>query len=1107
MASQTISEVDTNFVEGYHSHKEVYELLHICWAQTLSPPNKKQIRKENDRLIVLTQLRLLVVKQKTFGSKRGAEREFLLSELTSIQIRVDSYFEATLIFDKEEVTIKMDLLENFEGLTKGLFKTMQTFKQVIPFYREPQIDCPDELWGQAKDFKLLNNTENIMFCYGLHCALAPLSQQKIILRNLAVKSEDRIFRPFKIIQGAKERKNDINVIINSAQTVDCFDTVEVAGQTIRQDTLREIGKLVLVNKSILNVDFPCCRLTKDVFSYFTKPFKSVSYKRPPLKRLNLTRNTLANLGDSFAGLENVGVEYLMLADCKLSKKSISNSLLNCLLTDSWLAEGGLRILNLNLNDLGKKGSKALVPFLEKTCALEELGLSETKAEMTVILQTIEKNTFLSRDKLRVLNISKNKMTPLGSAALADVLKDSSSISRVVMKGVGMEEISFEQIIKKIAKNDTGAQIDIDVSNNKLNTYAGEVFGSVECMGCALVSLFMADCNLGECKDFENIMRCLSTATNLRFLNLDFNFKANKKKLHLPKMQALAACVEKLSHIEFLSLEGNKPNHRLALQNTELVPIVNSLLSSKSLRRFNIRGNRLLDEGSKALAESLRVNTTLNILEFEDNKLSFDNFQTIVQSIGDSSGLQGFIPRETLDRLYHEKKKYRKTVDEWKKRLTKIFESNKQMEEEKKDVEINSRFSTGYDDYPENSENSVILTNTRADISGRSISFVEDAIRVEEQSNAVDDYEVKNAFVSVAEPGMLDVPTPYLEASSLSASDDLSVGEIGEVKFSEGSSPAKDELKTSVQYSGNLSINQRYTPEYSSHLLPGLHCSHKSDFLKDLQELKAPVSSAESSAEDREGEAESMPQNTSNSSGIKLLLRSASGTPSVINLPDEHSKTKIPTLFNAYSAPISLTSLKESSPAAPPPPDQIPCTPKFIKSLVKHKKPRSVRTNRSDERKKDQATESPSSLKTITKISPHAVSGPPPVPSKAFRKLQPRPLSNSANIEVSPNKMRTKRKKLALVSKFENMPIMGLQKAHSARVHKVGKLSSDLKALPIPVSSNRASGFSKVHVGVSESKSSDCDEKKEDVSQIIVARARIGGTGRRRKRRTRKAKLA
>jgi len=693
MASPTIiSEVDSKYVQYYHSSKGRYELLHMCWAQIFSTSFKGKAGspKSSDRLLVLTQLRLLVVKPKAFGVKRVVEREFMLTGLRKAKMRgLNNFFEITMILeDEEELVIVTRVKEDCEKFCKGIVQAVGILSQVVPSYRAT-IDFPEDIRRNSGAPAQVDNVRKVEFSYRLHCAFAEVIQKDAIVTNLvkAIQSDSRIFQPFEMLDGSRDHKNDINVIVNCVQNVDCLSTVRVDGVSIRSDTLREIGKLVVTNDFLIDVELTNCSLTKDSLSSFTTPFDGA--KRRPLRLLNFSQNNLANVGECMQHLRSVEVQRLDVSDCKLNKKAISKGLLPLLMSKNWLAEGGLRMLSLSFNNLGSRGSQELVPFLKSTECLEELDLIESGTELTEVLQAIWSNQILVNTKLRVLDISQNKMTAFGAVALADLLGSSKCIQSVNLRETRLDKSTFEHIISKIPRNTTGTEIDIDFSDNKLGNYAAEVFSSLKGMGDALVSLALASNSLGESKDFDAIMSCLSSARNLRSLNLDFNFKANKKQAHLTKIKALARCVEKLPKLEQLSMVGDKPNQRLALTGVELVPIAELLSSKKSLRVLNIAGNRLQDESVKTLSDGLMVNTTLKFINIEDNKLTFENMQTIVGSIQQSSQLLGTLPNGTFNRLWNEKKRNRETIDAWVDRLNKIFHQNlekeQKIQEEKEDV--------------------------------------------------------------------------------------------------------------------------------------------------------------------------------------------------------------------------------------------------------------------------------------------------------------------------------------------------------------------------------------------------------------------------------------
>merc|ERR1711884_79028 len=103
-------------------------------------------------------------------------------------------------------------------------------------------------------------------------------------------------------------------------------------------------------------EFPDCNLTRDLIQKFCEPFSklknSTKLTRPPLRVLNLLRNPLGpDIKESLKDLGNIQVEMMVMADCKLYRQKPMQSLLKVFLLEPWLNEGGLRVLNLSLNDI------------------------------------------------------------------------------------------------------------------------------------------------------------------------------------------------------------------------------------------------------------------------------------------------------------------------------------------------------------------------------------------------------------------------------------------------------------------------------------------------------------------------------------------------------------------------------------------------------------------------------------------------------------------------------------------------------------------------------------------------------------------------------------
>lgn len=1146
MASKKeLTDVDTNFVQSYHIGKEMWELLHIFWAQIL-PSSGGRKSYEGSRLIVLTQMRLLVVRSKTFGAKRIAERAFLLTCLTNARIRfLHSFFELTLFFKDEELIIVTNSKEDCEKVTIGLMRVVARLKQVIPFYKEPQIDCSLEL--PKPENKRLSNVENIRFSYVLHCALAHISQQDSITKNLiaAVESGKKTFEPFEMLDGARDRKNDINVIVNSIHSVSCFETLKVSGRTIRPDTLREMGKLVLTNSNIIDVEFPGCRLSKDLFSFFTKPFEEASkfpVKRPPIRLLNLLKNPLGNVGDCLVSLGSVEVDSLILADCRINKKAITSGLLPLFMRENWLSEGGLRVINLGLNELGKKGSQDLIPFLKNTRGLEELGLTATQAELHIILQTIQKNKVLSLSKLAVLNLSKNKMTPFAAVALGEILEESQSIRHVNLRDTALDEDTLEHIISKISKNKTGAEIELDVSNNRMGTFADSVFRSLRDIGNGLVGLTMSNCSLGDCRDFSAIASRLSTASNLKLLNLDLNFRVNKKALNEEKIQALADCVQELKSLEILSLMGEKPHRKMALQGVELVPLLNILPKNKSLKVLNLLGNRLNDEGSKALAVGLSANTTLTNLEIEENKLNFENLKIIVQSIDASSGLWGTLPRETMNRLYHEKKRHREPVKAWGMRLSRIFEDNFRKEQEEvlgeeeclsdsNDVKNEADLCkpvvviTKEDESRAGRKTASSFRNRRASSSIGCRSYVDNAVLMGsytevKQGDIEREFTLKNIF----KPST----SGYLETCDAETGD-------GEEKASHRQ--AGEEEVEGIPARRVHSYEGRGTDIDGKALVPNEHLlgvspitssfghnknysSHMVSFNEPVKRLQPTIPAVQEDMEgERIGEQDLYPSSkknvqavniSKNNSGIALLLKNLSTSeaehtlvegdePMKENIAAWHTSTEIKETEHitkgedvriSACSPVTPGESRRGShqpsdnsiahPAPPPlPTNQVAASPKVIKGL--------------------RASASPGVVRNKMQKQGRAKS-PPRTEHVSLTKSEEKALQ-SGKIVTPKKRQKRKKKVFARAAQFEGVGLMGMQKkrprAARGKVSKLNDKRLNVMVMGVRSQSTSVLGSTSSDSGIRNSKYED-DEKidlekknKVDVSQMIVSRARIG----------------
>ena len=136
---------------------------------------------------------------------------------------------------------------------------------------------------------------------------------------------------------------------------------------------------------------------------------------------------------------------------------------------------------------------------------------------------------------------------------------------------------------------------------------------------------------------------------LETLCIDFNFVGGKKKgAHRGNMEALCAALSKLPLLRQLSIRGDfarsgsqsePASHYLTAD--DLQPLLQFLSNTVSdeygdspccLETLCLDGNRLKDDGCKAIAKSLATNRRLVRLSMEHNKCSFKGFLRIIDSI-------------------------------------------------------------------------------------------------------------------------------------------------------------------------------------------------------------------------------------------------------------------------------------------------------------------------------------------------------------------------------------------------------------------------------------------------------------------------------------------
>lgn len=428
-----------------------------------------------------------------------------------------------------------------------------------------------------------------------------------------------------------------------------------------------------------------------------------------LKNLNLSDNKIGDDGIKYlqAALSKgvIPFERVILKNCGLGHQGAFY--LEQLLYKFWLSS--LTLLNLSGNKLGKKGSSALATFLESCTVLEQLHVAYCDLHMKTIFQSLSKNTYISQDVLKVLNIAGNKIANTSSSLLSVFLTMTNSLQTVNISNTKLNDSSLLNILEGIASNTSNKAIACNFSQNDFD----KGFGNA--LPLALQNVrqeafqTMLVLNLSKCKMKEDALidtcKALLLIPSLQMLIMDKTAPVLQKGVEDIGV-ALTGLIDNLPNLLVLSIRGNQFSN----YGDALIPLLDALGRNKSLLSIDLSGNQLSTRCYQRLKRSLASNQTLRCLHIDKNYAKLSNLLRFTEAVLGSKSLCGNVPTED----FLNQRTFNRNIAETNQmvnRLQKHFSHNAEANPAKNDDPVLSLLQL----YVDESENSVaraqILTSS------------------------------------------------------------------------------------------------------------------------------------------------------------------------------------------------------------------------------------------------------------------------------------------------------------------------------------------------------------------------------------------------------------
>ena len=360
-----------------------------------------------------------------------------------------------------------------------------------------------------------------------------------------------------------------------------------------------------------------------------------------LKFLNLNNNNMSEkVAEDLANVirNNSGLEQLYLSDNGL--KSSASIILQALKDNSQL-----KSLNLNNNNMSGKVVEDLADVIRNNSVLEQLCLSDNdfKLSAIVILKAL-KNVY----KLKILNLNNNNMTTKIVQHLANVIKNNACLKQLFLSNNDLKTSAI--VILRVLRDNSQLKI-LDLSKNKMTGQVSEDLANVIETKLGLEQLYLSHNDLKASAIV--ILQALKGNRHLEILDLNNNNMTGqvlkdltnviKNNLGLQQLRlsnndlgssaiVILQALTEHAQLNVLDLRGNNMTGEAALA------LANFIKNSLGLRQLGLSDNDL-SSSAVVILHALTEHLQLEVLHLCNINMTMQVAECLADVIKNNTGLE------------------------------------------------------------------------------------------------------------------------------------------------------------------------------------------------------------------------------------------------------------------------------------------------------------------------------------------------------------------------------------------------------------------------------------------------------------------------------------